>query len=102
MPRRPYRRAMNPDDKTRAAAGENDGIPPRTNLTEQESLRKDMSYSPASDTETERKQEEPIPASLDDDIDESKITLVPGTGGPDDVGDVAVDPDELNMPGRDA
>jgi hypothetical protein len=25
---------------------------------------------------------------------------LPGTGGPDDAGDVEVDPDELNLPGR--
>lgn len=83
---------MNPDDKT-----EN---PDNTNLSERESLRKDMSYSPASETETQRKQEDPLPDGVDDDIDAEDVKVVPGTGGPDDVGDVEVDPEDLNMPGR--
>lgn len=96
---------MNPDDKTRMAAGENDSLPPapqQTNLSERESLRKDTSYSPASETETQRKQEDPLPETIDDDIDASGITVVPGTGGPDDGGDIEVDPDNLNLPGRGA
>ncbi|MDY0909392.1 hypothetical protein [Microbacterium sp. CFBP9034] len=93
---------MNPDDKTRYAAGENDEgpPPPRTNLSEQESLRKDMSYSPGSETETQQKQDDPLPDTIDDDIDAADVRVVPGTGGPDDVGDVDVDPDDLNLPGR--
>ncbi|HAQ59582.1 MAG TPA: hypothetical protein DCR63_03835 [Microbacterium sp.] len=63
-------------------------------------MRKDRTYSPASETETERKQEDPLPESLDDDIDTDDVRVVPGTGGPDDVGDVDVDPDDLNLPGR--
>lgn len=85
---------MNPDDTSREAD--------RSNLSEQESLRKDMSYSPASETETQRKQEDPLPDTLDDDIAADDVKVVPGTGGPDDVGDVEVDPDDLNLPGRDA
>ncbi|WP_194398087.1 hypothetical protein [Microbacterium atlanticum] len=69
-------------------------------LSEQDSLRKDMSYSPGSETETQRKQEDELPDSLDPDIDADAVNVVPGTGGPDDVGDVEVDPDELNLPGR--
>jgi hypothetical protein len=93
---------MNPDDKTRNGGREADGAPQNsrnTPLSEQESLRKDMSYSPASETETQQKQQEPLPDTIDDDIDADDVRVVPGTGGPDDAGDVEVDPDELNMPG---
>jgi hypothetical protein len=71
-------------------------------LTEQESLRKDMSYSPGSETETARKQADPLPGTLDPDIDPADVRAVPGTGGPDDEGDVDVDPADLNLPGRDS
>jgi hypothetical protein len=94
---------MNPDDETRFAAGETDEMPPapqRTQLSEQESLRKDMSYSPASETETQRKQADPLPDTVDDDIDPADVRAVPGTGGPDDTGDVEVDPEDLNLPGQ--
>lgn len=92
---------MNPDDKMRFAAGETDEMPPPpTGLSEQESLRKDTSYSPASETETQRKQEDPLPDTVDPEIDPDDIRAVPGTGGPDDAGDVDVDPGELHVPGR--
>jgi hypothetical protein len=81
-----------------------EGKDPERNLhpkgTEEQGVRKDMSYSPASETETERKQEDPIPEALDDDIDTDKIRVAPGTGGPDDVGDVEVDPEDLNLSGH--
>jgi hypothetical protein len=99
-----YARRMNTDDEQRYAAGETDKLPPAprgSGLTEEESVRKDMTYSPASETETQRKQDDDRPASLeDDDIDDADVRVVPGTGGPDDAGDVEVDPDELNLPGR--
>ncbi|MBT2484676.1 MULTISPECIES: hypothetical protein [unclassified Microbacterium] len=68
--------------------------------SESDIVRKDMSYSPASETETQHKQRDPLPAALDDDIDPDGIRVMPGTGGPDDAGDVDVDPDDLNMPGQ--
>jgi hypothetical protein len=68
-------------------------------LSEQQSLRKDMSYSPASETETASKQADPLPDTVDSDIDPDDVRAVPGTGGPDDVGDVDVDPEDLNLPG---
>ena len=64
-------------------------------------IPKDTSYSPASETETQHKQADPLPDTVDSDIDGAAVNVVPGTGGPDDVGDVEVDPDDLNMPGRD-
>lgn len=94
---------MNADDMTRFAAGENDEgppPPPSSGLSEDDAVSKDRTYSPASETETEHKQDDPLPESLDDDIDADDVRVVPGTGGPDDVGDVDVDPSELNMPGR--
>ncbi len=59
-----------------------------------------MAYSPSSEAETERKQQDPLPDTIDDDIDSDDVRVVPGTGGPDDVGDVDVDPADLHMPGR--
>jgi hypothetical protein len=35
-----------------------------------------------------------------DAVDPDDVKVLPGTGGPDDVGDVEVDPDELNMSGH--
>lgn len=67
-------------------------------LTDDELIRKDVSYSPASEAETAAKQDGSLPGDVDDDIDESRVKTVPGTGGPDDTGDVDVDADELNMP----
>lgn len=69
-------------------------------LDREEAVRKDRVYSPGSETETQAKQDDPLPASVDEDIDADKVRAVPGTGGPDDAGDVDVDPDELNLPGR--
>ena len=69
-------------------------------LSEQESLRKDMNYSPASESETQEKQADPMPDTVDADIEPGEVRAVPGTGGPDDAGDVDVDPDELHLPGR--
>jgi hypothetical protein len=41
-----------------------------------------------------------VPDRVAADVDASQIRAVPGTGGPDDAGDVDVDPDDLNLPGR--
>lgn len=93
---------MNPQDKTRIAAGENDELPPApdgSGLSEADAVRKDRSYSPASETETEQKQNETLADSVDDDIDPEQVQVAPGTGGPDDVGEIEVDPADLNMPG---
>ncbi len=71
-------------------------------LNEHESLEKDTHYSPRSETDTEAKQDESVSASAgvqDDDVDASQVDVLPGTGGPDDVGDVDVDPSELNLSG---
>ena len=69
-------------------------------LNDEELSAKDTSESPGSEAETAAKQDDPMPVSIDDDIDRSPIRAVPGTGGPDDFGDIEVDEDDLNVSGR--
>jgi hypothetical protein len=66
-------------------------------LDDVEQTRKDVSYSPASETETAAKQDDPLPETVasEEDIDTSRINVVPGTGGPDDAGDVELDPEDV-------
>jgi hypothetical protein len=66
-----------------------------------ENLEKDMSYSPASDNDDEALQETPVVDSpaVDSDMESVDINVLPGTGGPDDDGDIEVDPSELNLSG---
>lgn len=63
-----------------------------------DSVDKDVAYSPASETETQHKQSTRLPESVDDDIDAEAVKVAPGTGGPDDVGDIEVDPSDINLP----
>ncbi len=72
----------------------NDDIPGANTNTD------DTHTSPASEAETAAKQADPVPAQGAEDVDADDIRAVPGTGGPDDAGDVDVDPGELNLPGR--
>lgn len=67
--------------------------------SEDESIERDTTYSPASDTETRERQDSPADsrATEDPDIDDDDITVLPGTGGPDDAGDVEVDPDDIDF-----
>jgi hypothetical protein len=68
---------------------------------EEQIVRKDTNESPTAEKDTHVKQTNDVSSSaaLDDaDIDESNVNLLPGTGGPDDVGDIEVDPGELNLP----
>jgi hypothetical protein len=64
-------------------------------LDDTEQVRKDVSYSPGSEDETAAKQRDPLPDAIDEDIDASRVRAVPGTGGPDDAGDVDLDSDEV-------
>ena len=57
-------------------------------LNDNELLHKDTSYSPASETETEAKQADPAPDQR------GAVKAVPGTGGPDDGGDIELGPDD--------
>lgn len=85
----------------RVAAGETNDGPPPPPTNPSEGGTADAATSPGSESETARKQDGPtLPAGVDDDIDADDVRVVPGTGGPDDVGDVDVDPADLNMPGH--
>lgn len=55
-------------------------------------IEKDTIYSPGSDTSTQRLQDDASdsPALADPDIDQEAIKVLPGTGGPDDEGDVTL------------
>jgi hypothetical protein len=67
--------------------------------SEGEGVRKDTAYSPGSESETQQKQDEHVSDDVSDDIDESQVQVAPGTGGPDDVGEIEVDPKDINLPG---
>jgi hypothetical protein len=69
-------------------------------LNDTQQMRKDVAYSPSSEAETAAKQGGVDPEDLDDGIDPDAVRAVPGTGGPDDTGDVDVDPDDLHLPQR--
>ena len=64
-------------------------------LSEREQLRKDTGESPASEREVAAKQAD---QSTPDDVDGSGVRTLPGTGGPDDCGDIDVDPADINLP----
>ncbi|MCT9819576.1 hypothetical protein N3K63_04665 [Microbacterium sp. W1N] len=68
---------MDREDEMRVAAGETDALPP----------------APVPDDDN------PDDA-LPDDIDQDAVHVAPGAGGPDDGGDVEVDPRDLHLPGR--
>lgn len=57
---------------------------------------KDVAYSPASETETAAKQD----GASHTDVETDDVTTLPGTGGPDDTGDIEADPGEFNLNGR--
>jgi hypothetical protein len=59
-------------------------------LDDEQQTEKDVSYSPSSERETAEKQEE----------SEGEARVRPGTGGPDDSGDLDADPADLHMPDR--
>jgi hypothetical protein len=69
-------------------------------LTDEELTTKDRAYAPASERETEVKQDDQSTHARDVDTDD--VDLLPGTGGPDDNGMVDVDPGEIRMPRSDA
>jgi hypothetical protein len=73
-----------------------------TGLPEHEQLDRDTSYSPSSEDDMEPLQRHPRQSeALDDpDIDPDDVQVLPGAGGPDDQGDVDVDPRDIHIPGR--
>jgi hypothetical protein len=66
-------------------------------LNDNEQLAKDVSYAPASGRETARLQSD---TDVPDDVDAEAVKALPGTGGPDDGGDIEVDPEEIHIPHR--
>ena len=70
-------------------------------LSSEQDLKKDTSYGPSSERDDEALQEERVTdsAAVDSDMDSAEILDLPGTGGPDDDGDIEVDPSELNLSG---
>ena len=71
--------------------------------SDEESRLKDTSYSPGSDREQEVRNSPGGQTGMpqrDPDIDEEAVNLLPGTGGPDDQGDIDVPGDEFNLNGR--
>ncbi|MGO4691264.1 hypothetical protein [Glaciibacter sp. 2TAF33] len=71
-----------------------------TTNSDAEQVRRDTAYSPSSEREMQARDDEPQgSAALDDeDINPDDVNVLPGTGGPDDTGDVDVDEDDLNLP----
>lgn len=68
--------------------------------TEPQVIDKDTNESPESEADTKAFQDQSVTesAALDDpDISEDDVRALPGTGGPDDEGDVDVDPGELHL-----
>jgi hypothetical protein len=58
--------------------------------------------SPRSEAATADLQDTPIADSpaVDEETDIADIKALPGTGGPDDGGDIEVDPSDLNLSGK--
>ena len=58
-------------------------------------------YHDGNERDVASKQRTPVDDSealrQDDDVDAAAVNVLPGTGGPDDGGDIEVDPDELNL-----
>jgi hypothetical protein len=58
-------------------------------------------YADTNDRDIQAKQSSDTDgATTEADVDDADVNVLPGTGGPDDVGDVEVDPDDLNMSGH--
>jgi hypothetical protein len=97
----------NDDMLSRFAAGEGEQGPPAPERVDTSASGDDIPgantnpdddrTSPGSEAETAAKQADPLPDRVAADVDASEVRAVPGTGGPDDAGDVDVDPDELNL-----
>lgn len=59
----------------------------------------DANYSPAWETETQVLQDDQAGSpALDQDVDRDAVKTLPGTGDPDDQGEVEVAEGEINMP----
>ena len=75
---------------------QNHGATDDGRLSDQELTEKDTSYSPASEAETRAKQDDPVPDTIDPEAAD-RVKVAPGTGGPDDPGDIEVDPGDVQL-----
>jgi hypothetical protein len=62
-----------------------------------DSVERDTDNSPQSEDETEALQSADVDDSEADSSGDADVKVLPGTGGPDDFGDVTVSDDELNL-----
>ena len=69
-------------------------------LTDDELTTKDRAYAPGSERETQAKQDDQSTHAPD--VDTDGVELLPGTGGPDDNGEVDVEPGDIHIPRSDA
>jgi hypothetical protein len=71
-----------------------------TKNSDDEQVKRDTAYSPSSDREMQAREDAPLASAAldDDDINPHNVNVLPGTGGPDDPGDVELDEDDLNLP----
>ncbi len=65
-------------------------------------MDEDTVESPSSETETRQRQNKPGDSETlrEPDVDDAAVRTAPGTGGPDDAGDVDVDDIEYHPKGR--
>lgn len=71
-----------------------------TNPNESDIVDKDSNESPRSNRETDELQSSDVEESVavhDEQIEEDDVNVLPGTGGPDDVGDVDVDESDIRI-----
>jgi len=60
-------------------------------------------YHDGNERDIRRKQSESVDDSAavaDEDVDSDAVQVLPGTGGPDDVGDIELEPGEYDPEGR--
>jgi hypothetical protein len=71
-----------------------------TTNSDDEQVKRDTTYSPSSEREMRARDNDPQGSAAleDDDINPDDVKVLPGTGGPDDVGDIEVNEDDLNLP----
>jgi hypothetical protein len=64
-------------------------------------VEKDMSYSPSSEREVARNQDDTVDSRAGEEgaVSSDEVKVLPGTGGPDDVGDVEMPPGEYHPKG---
>jgi len=71
--------------------------------TQENSGLKDAAYSPASEREQEVRNEpggQTSAATEDPEVDSDAVNLLPGTGGPDDQGDIDAADQEFSLNGK--